>query len=39
MFQMRVPKQYWGKVVLTTSYLINGMPTRVLKFNTPLDKV
>jgi len=30
-----VPKQLWGEAVLTTTYLINRMPSRVLNFRTP----
>ncbi|RVW43757.1 Retrovirus-related Pol polyprotein from transposon TNT 1-94 [Vitis vinifera] len=35
MFSMNVPKLFWGQAVLTTAYLINRMPSRVLKFQTP----
>ncbi|KAJ9678523.1 hypothetical protein PVL29_020646 [Vitis rotundifolia] len=31
MFQMKVPKQFWVDVVSTTCFLINHMPTVVLK--------
>ena len=31
----KVPKNLWGEAILTTTYLINRMPTRVLKFQTP----
>ena len=34
---MKVPKQFWGEAVLTASYLINRMPTRVLKYETPIN--
>ena len=34
MFSTNVPKHFWGEVVLTTAYLINIMPSRVLKFQT-----
>lgn len=37
MFSMHVPKYLWGEAVLTASYLINRMPTRVLKVVTPLE--
>ncbi|RDX74872.1 hypothetical protein CR513_45305, partial [Mucuna pruriens] len=30
LFQMSVPNVYWGEAVLTTAYLINMLPTRVL---------
>ena len=35
LFQMRVPKFFWGDAILTACYLINRMPTRVLKYDTP----
>ena len=35
MFSTHVPKHFWGKAVLTTTYFINRMPSRVLKFQTP----
>ena len=35
MFTMNVPKCYWGEAVLTATYLINRMPSRSLKFQTP----
>ena len=35
MFSMNIPKYFSGEVILTTSDLINRMPTRVLKYNTP----
>ena len=37
MFSINVPRYFGGKVVLTTSYLINRMPTRIFKYSTPLD--
>ncbi|XP_060964985.1 retrovirus-related Pol polyprotein from transposon RE2 [Cannabis sativa] len=36
MFYMNVPKYLWGDAVLTASYLINRMPTKVLHYTTPL---
>lgn len=36
-FTMAVPKTFWGEAVLTATYLINRMPSRVLNFKTPLD--
>ena len=37
MFSMHVPKYLWGEAVLIESYLINRMPSRVLKYITPLE--
>jgi IS30 family transposase len=36
-FTNKVPKYLWGEVILTATYLINRMPTRVLNFKTPLQ--
>ena len=36
MFSMHVPKYLWGDAILTASYLINRMPTRVLQYIIPL---
>ncbi|CAN1152027.1 Retrovirus-related Pol polyprotein from transposon TNT 1-94, partial [Linum perenne] len=35
MFARRVPKYLWGEAVLTATYLINRMPSRVLQFQAP----
>ena len=34
-FNTGVPKHFWGETVLTATYLINRMPSRVLDFKTP----
>ena len=36
MFKMNVPKYLWGEIVLTATYLINKIPSRVLNFSTPV---
>ena len=36
MFSMHVPKYLWGDAILAAYYLINRMPTRVLKYITHL---
>ena len=35
MFTHNVPKHLWGEAVLTATYLINRMPSRVLDFKIP----
>ena len=37
MFHMNVPKYLWRDAILTSCYLINRMPTRVLHYETPLQ--
>ena len=39
MFTTNVPKHFWGEAVLTATYLINRMPSRVLKFQTPCQAI
>lgn len=39
MFSMDVPKYLWGEAVLTATYLINRMPSRVLGFTSPRQKL
>lgn len=36
-FNMNVPTHLWGDAILTSYYLINRMPTRVLNYETPLQ--
>ena len=35
-FTSNIPKRFWGEVVLIATYLINRMPSRILKFKTPV---
>ncbi|WZZ44936.1 hypothetical protein YC2023_041195 [Brassica napus] len=37
MFQANVPKRFWSDAVSTAYYLINRMPTRVLKDQAPFE--
>ena len=37
MFQQTVPKSYWGEDVLTSAYVINTIPSRVLGCKSPLE--
>ena len=37
LFQHQVSKNYWGEAVLTSTYLINRIPSRVIDFKSPLN--
>jgi hypothetical protein len=37
MLDIHVPTSSWEDALLTTAYLINRMPSRVLNFKTPLE--
>lgn len=39
LFDMKVPRQYWGEAVQSEAYLMNRTPSRVLNFKTPLQVV
>jgi hypothetical protein len=37
LFQHQVSKHYWGDAILTSTYLINIIPSRVIGFKSPLN--
>jgi len=37
LFQTFVPSSYWGEAILTTTYLINRLPSRVLEGVSPIS--
>ena len=37
LFHHNVPKHYWGKVALTTTILINKLPSQTLKSHSPIE--
>ena len=39
MFDMNVPREYWGEAIRSAVYLINRTPSRVLDFKAPLQKL
>ena len=36
-FQMNVPKSFWGEVVLTATYLINRLASQILNYSSPIE--
>ena len=39
MFTSSTPNRYWEEAILTAAYLINRLPTKVLKYQTPLNNM
>ena len=39
LFDMNIPREYWGEVVRSAAYLTNRTPSRVLGFKTPFQKL
>ena len=39
LFDMNVPREYWGEAVKSAAYIINRTPSRVLNFQTPIQKL
>jgi len=37
LFQSKAPKYLWGEGILTPTYLINLIPSKIFNFKTPLD--
>lgn len=37
LFDMKVPRQFWGEAVRTAAYVMNQTPSRVIDFQTPLQ--
>nr|KYP41064.1 Retrovirus-related Pol polyprotein from transposon TNT 1-94 [Cajanus cajan] len=37
LFQNHVPKRFWGEALLTATYLINRLPTKILNLKSPME--
>jgi len=39
LMERHVPTIFWGDTLLTAAYLINHMPSKVLNYTTPIQKI
>ncbi|KAJ9552232.1 hypothetical protein OSB04_016277 [Centaurea solstitialis] len=39
LFDMNVPRQYWGEAVRSAAYLMNRTPSSVIEFKTPIARL
>ena len=39
LFDMEVPRKFWGEALRSVAYLLNRTPSKVLDFKTPLQKL
>lgn len=39
LFDMSVPREYWGEAMQSAAYLMNRTPSSVIEFKTPLQKM
>lgn len=39
LFDMKVPRQYWGEAVRSAAYIMNRTPSKVIEFVTPIQKL
>ncbi|KAI3494583.1 hypothetical protein L1887_40715 [Cichorium endivia] len=38
-FQANIPKRFWGECILTAAYIINRLPSKIVKNKTPYELV
>lgn len=39
LFDMKVPRNFWGEAVRSAAYIMNRTPSRVIQFDTPLKRL